>query len=235
MDMLKRRNLFLAVTLLLVVAIVAVSAVILARGHRESSVEIVSHNQDGTLVVNDLNDGQMTIPYYDIPANSYKPDDFQDEGNGVITYEGGESYVGINVNAKSGDIDWAQVAESGVDFAMIRVGYRGKEDGNIVLDTNFQTNITGATEANIPVGVYFYSKAVTNDEADKEAAFVLEQIRGYNVTYPIAYFWEYDTTDDGTATDGVDNPDTGANDVVGVATALAVVSLVAAGAVAVKK
>lgn len=197
MDMLKRRNLFLAVTLLLVVAIVAVSAVILARGPRESSVEIVSHNQDGTLVVNDLNDGQMTIPYYDIPANSYKPDDFQDEGNGVITYEGGESYVGINVNAKSGDIDWAQVAESGVDFAMIRVGYRGKEDGNIVLDTNFQTNITGATEADIPVGVYFYSKAVTNDEADKEAAFVLEQIRGYNVTYPIAYFWEYDTTDDG--------------------------------------
>lgn len=197
MDFLKKRNLFLAVTILLVVIIVAVSAVLLARGPRESSVELIKNNQDGTLEVDDLNDGSMTIPYYDIPTNSYQPEDFREAGNGVITYEGGESYVGINVNSKTGEIDWNQVAESGVDFAMIRVGYRGKGDGNIVLDTNFQANITGATEANIPVGVYFYSKAVTDDEADKEATFVLEQIRGYNVTYPIAFFWEYDTTSDG--------------------------------------
>lgn len=197
MDTIQKRNIFLAATLLLVAIIVVVSAVILARGPRESSVEIISRNQDGTLNVNDLNDGQMTIPYYDIPTNSYHPDDFRDEGNGVITYEGGESHVGINVNLKTGEIDWAQVAESGVDFAMIRVGYRGNENGNIVLDSNFQTNMTGAIEANIPVGVYFYSKAVTNDEASEEASFVLEQVRGYNITYPIAFFWEYDTTDNG--------------------------------------
>ena len=197
MDSMKKRNLFLGITCLLVVAIVAVSAVILARGPRISSVEVLKHNEDGTLSVNDLNDGDMTIPYYDIPTNSYKLDDFRAEGNGVITYEGGDSYVGINVNYKAGDIDWAKVAESGVDFAMIRVGYREMTDGNIVLDNKFKENITGATDANIPVGVYFYSKAVTNDEADKEATFVLEQIRGYNVTYPIAFFWEYDTKDDG--------------------------------------
>ncbi len=197
MGFLGKRNLFLAITVLLVVVIVIVSGVILARGPRESSVELISRNQDGTLDVNDLNDGTMTIPDYDIPTNTYKPDDFQDVGNGVITYEGGESYVGINVNSKAGEIDWAKVAECGVDFAMIRVGYREKTNGNIVMDTNFQTNITGAIDAGLPVGVYFYSKAVTNDEADKEATFVLEQIRGYNVTYPIAFFWEYDTGDDG--------------------------------------
>lgn len=197
MDSMKKRNLFLGITCLLVVIIIAVSAVILVRGPRTSSVEVLSHNQDGTLSVNDLNDGNMTIPYYDITTNNYQLDDFRDGGNGIITYEGGDSYVGINVNSKNGEIDWAQVAENGVDFAMIRVGYREKTDGNIVLDSNFQANITGATEAGLPVGVYFYSKAISNDEADKEATFVLEQIRGYNVTYPIAFFWEYDTTDDG--------------------------------------
>ena len=62
MDSMKKRNLFLGVTCLLVVVIIAVSAVILIRGPRTSSVEVLSHNQDGTLSVNDLNDGNMTIP-----------------------------------------------------------------------------------------------------------------------------------------------------------------------------
>ena len=56
----------------------------------------------------------------------------------------------------------------------------------------------GATAAEIPVGVYFYSKAVTTEEAEAEANFVLEQIRLYSVTWPIAFYWEYDTNDDGT-------------------------------------
>ena len=151
MDLTRKRNLFLAITVVLVVAIVAVSAVILVRGPRESSVELVSNNGDGTATVNDINDGNMTIPYYDINVNTYK----------LIVYEGGDSFVGINVNSQMGAIDWAQVKQSGVDFALIRVGWRGKTNGNIVLDSNFQANIEGALAAEIPVGVYFYSKAVT--------------------------------------------------------------------------
>ena len=72
MDLTRKRNLFLAITVVLVVAIVAVSAVILVRGPRESSVELVSNNGDGTATVNDINDGNMTIPYYDINVNTYK-------------------------------------------------------------------------------------------------------------------------------------------------------------------
>lgn len=197
MDLVKKRNLFLAATLILVVIIVAVSAVILARGPRESSVELISINGDGTATVSDLNDGRMTIPYYDIPTCTYKLQDFQSGANGTIVYEGGDSYVGINVNSQLGEIDWQQVKDSGVDFALIRVGYRGKKDGNIQLDNQFEANITGAQEVDLPVGVYFYSKAVTNEEAEAESTFVLEQIRGYNVTWPIAFFWEYDTNDDG--------------------------------------
>ena len=198
MDLTRKRNLFLAITVVLVVAIVAVSAVILVRGPRESSVELVSNNGDGTATVNDINDGNMTIPYYDINVNTYKLQDFKAGSNGTIVYEGGDSFVGINVNSQMGAIDWAQVKQSGVDFALIRVGWRGKTNGNIVLDSNFQANIEGALAAEIPVAVYFYSKAVTTEEAEAEATFVLEQIRNYQVTWPIAFFWEYDTNDDGT-------------------------------------
>ena len=152
--------------------------------------------KDGnTAKVNDMYEGDMTIPYYDIRTSNYNPEDFE-EKNGVVTYAG-DSFVGINVSQKAGEIDWNAVAESGVEFAMIRVGYRGNDKGRISLDSNFEANITGATEAGLPVGVYFYSKAVTDTEAEEEANFVLEQIRPYQMTYPVAIFWEYDRKDSG--------------------------------------
>lgn len=189
-----RKTLFLGATALLVVVIIVISAVMLARGPRTSSVELLE--KDGnTAKVNDMYEGDMTIPYYDIRTSNYNPEDFE-EKNGVVTYAG-DSFVGINVSQKAGEIDWNAVAESGVEFAMIRVGYRGNDKGRISLDSNFEANITGATEAGLPVGVYFYSKAVTDAEAEVEANFVLEQIRPYQMTYPVAIFWEYDRKDSG--------------------------------------
>ena len=189
-----RKTLFLGATALLVVVIIVISAVMLARGPRTSSVELLE--KDGnTAKVNDMYEGDMTIPYYDIRTSNYNPEDFE-EKNGVVTYAG-DSFVGINVSQKAGEIDWNAVAESGVEFAMIRVGYRGNDKGRISLDSNFEANITGATEAGLPVGVYFYSKAGTDTEAEEEANFVLEQIRPYQMTYPVAIFWEYDRKDSG--------------------------------------
>ncbi len=189
-----RKTLFLGATALLVVVIIVISAVMLARGPRTSSVELLE--KDGnTAKVNDMYEGDMTIPYYDIRTSNYNPEDFE-EKNGVVTYAG-DSFVGINVSQKAGEIDWNAVAESGVEFAMIRVGYRGNDKGRLSLDSNFEANITGATEAGLPVGVYFYSKAVTDTEAEEEANFVLEQIRPYQMTYPVAIFWEYDRKDSG--------------------------------------
>ncbi len=195
MDSSKKRSLFLAVILALVVVLVTVAAITLIRGPRASSVELVSETT-AEYIVNDLYEGKMTIPKFNLPGNSYKPDDFV-ERNGIVSYEGGESLVGINVNMQKGDIDWGQVAAGGVDYAMIRVGFRGYDTGKLTPDANFKANIEGATEANLPVGVYFYSKAVTEAEAEEEAAFVLEQIRGYSVKYPVAFYWEYDVKDDG--------------------------------------
>lgn len=191
-----KRNIFLAATVFLVAVIVILSAMTLAKGPRTSSVNLIK--RDGsTAEVDDFWEGSMTIPYYDIALNPYGPDDFAEE-NGVVQFVGeGNSYVGISVNEKKGDIDWQQVKESGVDFAMIRVGLREKVKGRIRIDANFEQNMQGAAAANIPVGVYFYSKAVTDAEAEEEAVFVLDNIRDYKVTYPIGISWEYDLKDDG--------------------------------------
>ena len=160
-----KRNIFLAVTALLVAVIVGVSAVTLAQGPRTSSVEMISRT-GSQAEVNDYYDGNTTIPYYDIALNSYSLDDFVEE-NSVVEYTGADSYVGVSVNEKKGDIDWEQVKNSGVDFAMIRVGLREKMKGRIKADANFVQNITGATKAGLQVGVYFYSKAATDAEADE--------------------------------------------------------------------
>ncbi len=196
MDSVKKRNIFLAAIALLVAVLVVASVSIIAKGPRDSSVELVSRVGSTELKVKDLYDGEMTIPYFDIPGNSYKPDDFVEQ-KGIVTYEGGDSYVGINANYQMGEIDWDQVAASGVDYAMIRVGWRKYSQGKIEPDPNFEANIKGAQEAGLPVGVYFFSKAVTDAEAEEEANFVLDQIRGYNVTYPVAYYWKYGIKDDG--------------------------------------
>lgn len=196
MESATKRILFLTATILLVLVVVIGSVVITLRGPRESSVELLEKQEDGTLLVNDLYEGHMTIPFYNIPKCTYEPDDFSDN-KGVIAYEGGDSYVGINVNQQQGEIDWSQVAGSGVDFVLIRVGYRMYGTGRIVEDERFEANIQGALEAGLPVGVYFYSKAISTTEAEEEANFVLDKIRTYTVTYPVFFYWRYDLKDDG--------------------------------------
>ncbi len=91
----------------------------------------------------------------------------------------------------------AAVKESGVDFAIIRVGYRGYTRGRLYDDLEFENNIKGATAAGIKVGVYFFSQAVTTTEAEEEAGYVLEKISGYKVDYPVVFDWE--PVDDTTA------------------------------------
>lgn len=99
---------------------------------------------------------------------------------------------GIDVSVYQGNIDWDAVKASGVDFVMIRVGYRGYgQAGNMRLDTNFVQNIEGAQAAGLDCGVYFFSQAITREEAVEEAKFVLEALKGYTLTYPVAFDTEY--------------------------------------------
>lgn len=128
----------------------------------------------------------------DVPANPYIDDNFRKLGGFTIyTAAGGGSHVGIDVSSHQRQVDWAQVKQAGVEFAMIRTGFRGYgAAGVIVQDTYFEENISGALEAGLKVGVYFFSQATSEEEAVEEARQVLEWIEPYEITYPVVFDWE---------------------------------------------
>lgn len=97
------------------------------------------------------------------------------------------SHKGIDVSRHQGDIDWELVAQDGVEFAFIRVGYRGYGTGKMVEDEFFEDNIQGALDAGIKVGVYYYSQAVDEAEVLEEADFVLEKIAPYTIECPVVF------------------------------------------------
>ncbi len=125
-----------------------------------------------------------------IAPNRYDGSKYVKKGD-FLTYTGeGPSYIGIDVSAHQKDIDWKQVAAAGVDFAMIRVGYRGYSVGSINKDAYFDYNIKNALANGIEVGVYFFSQAMNETEALEEARQTLDWIRGYDITYPVVFDWE---------------------------------------------
>ena len=95
--------------------------------------------------------------------------------------------MGIDVARYQGTIDWEKVAQSKVHFAMVRVGYRSQEDGTIVADPNARYNMQEAAKYGVKLGVYFFSTAVSEEEAKEEAQWVAEFIAQYPITYPVAY------------------------------------------------
>ena len=104
-------------------------------------------------------------------------------GDGSLSQSAGNR--GIDVSKYQGNIDWGAVAASGINFAIIRVGYRGSSTGVLVEDPYFKRNISGATKAGIKVGVYFFTQAVTEAEAVEEASMAMSLVSGYRMTYPI--------------------------------------------------
>lgn len=95
--------------------------------------------------------------------------------------------MGIDVARYQGTIDWQQVADSGVDFAMVRVGYRSREDGSIVPDPNARYNMQEAQKYGVKLGIYFFSTAISEEEAVEEADWVADTISQYAITYPVVY------------------------------------------------
>lgn len=99
------------------------------------------------------------------------------------------SYVGADISKHTGKIYFPSLKAAGIDYVMIRLGSRGYSSGQIALDENFKENIDGALEAGLDVGVYFYSQAITQDEAVQEANFVVQNLEPYRgkVKYPVAF------------------------------------------------
>lgn len=120
-------------------------------------------------------------------ADFYTPDD-----GDLVSYTGDAvtAQQGVDVSYFQGEIDWEAVKADGVDFAMIRAGYRGYTDGNISMDQNFYQNAQGALDAGLEIGLYFFSQATTEDEAEEEARWLVQAAKKYDVTLPLMFDWE---------------------------------------------
>lgn len=107
-------------------------------------------------------------------------------------YENGKqtSFVGVDISKLQDYVDFGRVKRAGIDFVMLRVGSRGYGTGQLNLDDSFSDNLQRATEAGLDVGVYFFSQAVTTDEAVEEADLVIENLGEYQLTYPVAFDME---------------------------------------------
>lgn len=105
---------------------------------------------------------------------------------------------GIDVSVYQGNIDWAKAKAAGVDYAIIRVAYRGYGSaGTLVPDKNYKANIEGALAAGVDVGIYIFSQAITVEEAKEEASYAISLASGYDITLPVVMDFEYYKTGEG--------------------------------------
>ena len=131
--------------------------------------------------------------------NPYGPLDFQYDRNNYLYCLRQESYPGVDVSAFQGNIDWQKVKDSGIRFAMLRLGYRGYESGRLVEDEYIQKNLKATREVGMPIGAYFFSQALTIKEVDEEIDFMLKVLGDYDLHMPIVLDWEIPTSDARTA------------------------------------
>ena len=126
----------------------------------------------------------------EVEKHSLLEENFQKTEEGLMQYvENGTvtSHKDIDVSKYQGTIDWAAVKEEGIEYAFIRLGLRGYESAKIVLDEYYEANMAGANSTGVAAGVYFFTQAVTVEEAKEEADFVIEHLKGYDVSCPVVF------------------------------------------------
>ena len=172
--------------------------VLVQRHHREEMTEppILPEPEPTLLPEETAPTAEPTVPPEE---NPYGRLDFQYNRNNYLTCLRTNSYSGVDVSAFQGDIDWKKVAGSGIDFAIIRLGYRGYGSGKLVQDDYAKKNLAGAVEAGLPIGAYFFSQALNMDEADQEIEFMLDILGDYRLDMPIILDWEIPAADARTA------------------------------------
>lgn len=192
----------LSLAVSLVALIVAGTALFLVlRGNREPELPPGAEDEPITFRFGDM----VLEPLEGMPLNPYDADAFGLDEKGRVTYEkdGRRARAGIDVSTHQKEIDWPAVAADGVDFAILRLGHRGYTEGGLFLDEAFERNLQGALDAGLEVGVYFFSQAVTPEEAEEEADYVLDVLDGQALAFPVAFDWEPITGDEA-RTDGLE-------------------------------
>jgi GH25 family lysozyme M1 (1,4-beta-N-acetylmuramidase) len=124
-----------------------------------------------------------------IPKNQLIDENFTMKDGRLSYSQGGRtaSHFGIDVSKYDGSISWNKVKKDGVEFALIRVGARGYSSGSIILDENFQANLKGCIANKIDVGAYFFSQAITTNEAVEEANYCVAALGGTKIKYPVIF------------------------------------------------
>lgn len=126
-----------------------------------------------------------------LAPNPLENNAFTYDENGYLTCLSAESWLGVDVSEHQGKIDWNQVAQTDVKFAMVRLAYRGwGSEGVIRADARGLENLDGAADAGLQVGVYFFSQAISVEEAIEEARFVLQLLDGRELDMPVVFDWE---------------------------------------------
>ena len=133
-----------------------------------------------------------TIPPDRNPYNRY---DFQYNRNNYLLLQNVDSSPGVDVSAHQGPIDWQAVKNSGIEFAIIRLGYRGYGSGKLVEDDYAKQNLKEAKEAGLKIGAYFFSQALDIKEADEEIQFMLNMLADVYLDMPIVLDWEIPAED----------------------------------------
>ncbi len=140
-----------------------------------------------------VSETEPAIPTIPPDPNPYSDVDFQYNRHNYLALQNVESWAGVDVSSYQGDIDWKKVKASGIDFAIIRLGYRGYESGKLVEDAYARKNLEGAAAAGLKVGAYFFSQALNTKEADEELEFMLEILGEQYLSMPLVLDWEIPT------------------------------------------
>lgn len=150
--------------------------------------------------------GQIWLPVLeDVPLSTHPLELLKEENDRMVSYDSYGSInamTGIDISVYNEVYDWNAVKADGIDFVMMRVGYRTYGGGQIKKDTAFQQNYKAAKEAGLLVGAYFFSQAISIEEAIDEAIFTAQQLEGLELDFPVVYDWEI-IYDDDARTDAV--------------------------------
>ena len=178
-----------------VMALVLLAVVLHSCREEPPEPEIVDPHA-GQVLINDGANEVWITPAEGIDPSPLTAEDFR-KPDDLPCYVGSNytALQGIDVSEFQSPVDWNAVKASGVDFAIIRCGGRSYGDGSLYDDDAFAENVSGALKAGIQVGAYFFSQAITPEEAKEEAEFALSMLNGCDITLPVFFDWERPSSD----------------------------------------
>lgn len=160
--------------------------------------EVESTSAPAPVYYEDVN-GDLVPAFEGVDASSLDAKLFREDENGRMVYDDDsvELLTGIDVSVFQGDINWEKVADDGIDFVILRCGGRGYgSKGEMYEDSKFEENYKDAVAAGLDVGAYFFSQAISTDEAVEEAKFVLDIIKDKELAFPVVFDWEHMDNED---------------------------------------